>query len=52
MSEILDKLIETFGSDNVGTFISSFDEKVKRSLLKHIFARKVEKRFAEQDDEE
>jgi c-di-GMP-binding flagellar brake protein YcgR len=43
------ELIDVFGEANVGTHLNSFDERVKRVLLRHIFNQKVEQRMREQD---
>lgn len=44
------ELLEVFGHDNLGTFVSSFDERVKRTLLKYIFTRKVNQRLNRDGD--
>lgn len=46
------ELSSIFGSANIGSVISSFDTKVKRFLLKYIFARKVQERMEQSQDEE
>ena len=45
------ELNSVFGSANIGSVISSFDMKVKRFLLKYIFARKVQERLEQSEDE-
>lgn len=46
------ELNSVFGNANIGSVISSFDNKVKRFLLKYIFARKVQERMEQSPDEE
>ncbi len=46
------ELDSVFGSANIGSVISSFDTKVKRFLLKYIFARKVQERLESAEDEQ
>lgn len=46
------ELNSVFGHANIGSVISSFDNKVKRFLLKYIFARKVQERMEQTQDEE
>jgi len=43
------ELTEVFGSANIGSVISSFDSRVRRFLLRYIFARKVSERLQKQD---
>jgi c-di-GMP-binding flagellar brake protein YcgR len=43
------ELASTFGTANIGSVISTFDEKVKRFLLKYIFSRKVEERLKQSE---
>ncbi len=45
------ELSSVFGNANIGSVISSFDNKVKRFLLKYIFARKVQERLEQSSDE-
>jgi c-di-GMP-binding flagellar brake protein YcgR len=45
------ELQSVFGHANIGSVISSFDTKVKRFLLKYIFARKVQERLEQSEDE-
>lgn len=40
-----EELKSVLGEDNIGTFISSFDQRIKRTLLKYIFARRVDDRI-------
>jgi c-di-GMP-binding flagellar brake protein YcgR len=47
-----DKLAEVFGSDAIGTHVSSFDEKVKRTLLRYIFEKKVDAHIEQLEEEE
>ncbi|MCK4856979.1 MAG: PilZ domain-containing protein [candidate division Zixibacteria bacterium] len=39
------ELNEVFGAANLGGLISSFDERIKRTLLKYIFTKKVQQRI-------
>jgi c-di-GMP-binding flagellar brake protein YcgR len=39
------ELQEVFGRDNLGVYLSSFDERIKRALLKYIFTKKVDQRL-------
>jgi len=43
------ELNQVFGQANIGSVISSFDDRVKRFLLRYIFARKVQERMNEAD---
>lgn len=45
------ELNSVFGQANIGSVISSFDTKVKRFLLKYIFARKVQERLEQTENE-
>ncbi len=45
------ELNEVFGSTNIGSVISSFDSRVRRFLLRYIFARKVSERIQRQDND-
>ena len=44
-----EELIDVFGRDNIGTYVSSFDERIKRTLLKYIFTRKVNDKLGKKD---
>ncbi len=46
------ELSEVFGQANIGSVISSFDDRVKRFLLRYIFARKVQDRLNESDNDQ
>lgn len=43
------ELNEVFGSANIGSVISTFDNKVRRFLLRYIFARKVNERIQKKE---
>lgn len=45
------ELNSVFGPANIGSVVSSFDNKVKRFLLKYIFAHKVQEHLDRGDDE-
>jgi c-di-GMP-binding flagellar brake protein YcgR len=46
------ELAEVFGQANIGSVISSFDDRVKRFLLRYIFARKVQDRLSESENDQ
>ncbi len=39
------ELVSVFGESNIGSVISSFDNRVKRYLLRYVFANKVSRRL-------
>ncbi|MFH2054760.1 MAG: PilZ domain-containing protein, partial [bacterium] len=45
------ELISVFGEANVGARLASFDERVKRTILKYIFDRKVAERLNKGENE-
>ena len=45
------ELNEVFGNANLGSVISSFDSRVRRFLLRYIFARKVNERIRKQEQD-
>ncbi len=47
-----ENLMEVFGRDNIGTYVSSFDERIKRTLLKYIFTRKVNEKLGKKDSKQ
>jgi c-di-GMP-binding flagellar brake protein YcgR len=46
------ELTTVFGEANIGSVISSFDNRVKRYLLRYVFANKVSERMQEVGDED
>jgi c-di-GMP-binding flagellar brake protein YcgR len=42
-------LVEVFGKDNIGAYVSSFDERIKRTLLKYIFTKKVNEKLGKKE---
>lgn len=46
------ELSQVFGQANIGSVISSFDDRVKRFLLRYIFARKVQDRLKESENDQ
>lgn len=47
-----EEIAERFGDANIGSVIATFDSKVKRFLMRYIFARKVEERLSASKDDD